>query len=177
MAIDGPQLLAAIPATGIVINDNTVLSEAPREILLRFSAPIDASTVSNASIKFLRSSDTTWGNANDVVITPGFIGVDNPDFPNEVVVRFNENLPDANYRMIIVGAGANPLEDTEGDAFQDGANLTRDFRLNLAPQVVAIVPQPVSRDAQTGKLAQEVNKIEVYFNANDPLNVASAGPC
>jgi len=174
MAIDGPQLLAAIPATGIVINDGTILSQAPREILLRFSAPINATTVSNASIQFLRSSDTIWGNANDVAITPGYIGVDNPNFPNEVVVRFNENLPDANYRMIIVGGGANPLKDTAGKAFQDGANLTRDFELDLAPQVVAIVPQPITRDAQ-GKLSLEnQNKIEVYFNVNDPLNQASA---
>ncbi len=59
-----------------------------------------------------------------------------------------------------------------GDTFQDGSNLTRDFRLNLAPQVVAIVPQPISRE--NGKLKQEVNQIEVYFNLNDPLNVASA---
>ncbi len=174
MAIDGPQLLAAIPATGIVINDATILSQAPREILLRFSAPIDATTVSNASIQFLRSSDTTWGNGNDVAITPGYIGVDNPNFPNEVVVRFNENLPDANYQMIIVGSGANRLEDTAGKAFQGGTNLTRNFELDLAPQVVAIVPQPITRDAQ-GKLSLEnQNKIEVYFNVNDPLHQASA---
>jgi len=172
MAIDGPQLLAAIPATGIVINEGTVLSDAPREILLRFSAPINTSTVTNASIQFIRSADDVFGNGNDVVITPGYIGVDNPNFPNEVVVRFNENLPDDNYRMIIVGAGANALKNTNGAAFQDGLNLTRGFSLDLAPQVVAIVPQPITRE--NGKLTQENNKIEVYFNTNDPLDVASA---
>lgn len=173
MAIDGPQLLAAIPATGIIINDNTILSQAPREILLRFSAPIDTDTVTNASIQFIRSADNTFGNGNDIVITPGYIGVDNPNFPNEVIVRFNENLPDDNYRMIIVGTGANALKDTDGDAFQDGLNLQRDFSLDLAPQVVAIVPQPISRNDQ-GKLAQDSNKIEVYFNVNDPLDQQSA---
>ncbi len=172
LAIDGPQLLAAIPATGVVINDGTILTQAPREILLRFSRAIDTSTISNSSIQFVRSVDDTFGNGNDITITPGYIGVDNPNLPNEVLVRFSENLPDDNYRMIIVGAGANALKDSSGKSFQDGANMSRPFSLDLASQVVAVVPQPVSRDAN-GKLTQDHTKIEVYFNSNDPLDQAS----
>ena len=146
LAIDGPQLLAAIPQTGIVINQGTVLSQAPREILLRFSEPINPSTI-GASIHFVRSSDDVWGNGNDVTVLPGYIGIE--DAPNEVIVRFAENLPDDAYRMTIDST----LQATDGDAFNGGQSLIRDFSLDLAPQVVAVVPQPVTRGAD-GKLSQ-----------------------
>ncbi len=104
LAIDGPQLLAAIPASGLVINDGTVLSQAPTQILLRFNKPIDSSTISNSSIQFTRGSDHIIGNGNDITVTPGFVGIDGAT--NEVIVRFAEDLPDDAYQMTIVGAGA-----------------------------------------------------------------------
>ncbi len=175
LAIDGPQLLAAIPATGTVINDNTVLKIAPTQILLRFDEAIDPNSliINNVpTILFGRSNDGTFGNADDVLITPGYINIG--DQPNEVIVRFNQDLPDDLYQMVIVGDGANPLRDTSGLAFNGGQNLIRPFELDLAPQVVGVVPQPVTRNPDTGKLQQDTNKIEVYFNVNDPLKLSSA---
>jgi len=175
MAIDGPRLLAAIPSTGTVINDNTVLEFAPREVLLRFDEAIAQNSliINNVpSIIFGRAgADGVFGNGNDVLITPGFIGIG--DQPNEVIVRFNENLPDDLYQLGIVGAGAGALRDVQGRAFNGGQNLLRPFELDLAPQIVGIVPQPVTRNA-AGKLVQATNQIEVYFNVNDPLDMASA---
>ena len=42
------------------------------------------------------------------------------------------------------------------------------FQLDLGPQVVAVVPQPISRNAQ-GALTQARNQIQVYFNNDDLL--------
>jgi hypothetical protein len=174
LAIDGPRLLAAIPSTGVVINDNTVLTSAPREILLRFDANIDSSTLfpgGTASIRFVRSGNDVFGDGNDVTVTPGYVGIETAQ--NEVIVRFDQNLPDDLYRMTIVGAGAGALKGTDGKAFNNSTNLVRPFSLDLAPQVVAVVPQPISRDV-AGKLTQATNQIDVYFNANDTLDMASA---
>jgi hypothetical protein len=173
LAIDGPRLLAAIPATGVVINDNTVLTQAPREILLRFDSAIDPNTLPNyvASIRFVRSVDDVFGNANDVTVTPNYIGIETS--ANEVIVRFDQNLPDDLYRMTIVGSGVGALKDTSGKSFNNSTDLVRPFSLDLAPQVVAVVPQPISRDG-AGKLTQATNQIDVYFNANDTLDMASA---
>ncbi len=176
LAIDGPVLLAAIPQTGTVIDDNTTLHFAPREILLRFDSAIDANTlVTNgvSAIQFKRGSDHILNNGNDVIVTPGYVGIE-ADRPNEVIVRFNENLPDDVYQMTIVGAGTGALKDKSGKAFNNATNLVRPFSLDLGAQVVSIVPQPVTRNTQTGKLSQAVNQIDVYFNANDPLNQDSA---
>lgn len=174
LAIDGPRLLAAIPATGVVINDNTVLTQAPRDILLRFDSAIDSATLfpgGTASIRFVRSADDVFGNANDVTVTPSYIGIETS--ANEVIVRFDQNLPDDLYRMTIVGSGVGALKDTSGKSFNNSTNLVRPFSLDLAPQVVAVVPQPISRDG-AGKLTQATNQIDVYFNANDTLDMASA---
>ncbi|REK17934.1 MAG: hypothetical protein DWQ37_05280 [Planctomycetota bacterium] len=170
LAIDGPRLLAAIPSTGTVIEQGTTLKVAPREILLRFDNEIDAASISNSTIQFRRSVDDIFGNGNDLVVTPGFVGIG--ERPNEVIVRFAENLPDDMYQMTLVGAGQNPLRDTDGLAFNAGTNLTRNFSLDLAPQVLAVVPQPIKR--VDGVLSRSPNLIEVYFNVNDPLQTNTA---
>jgi hypothetical protein len=157
---------------------------APREITLRFdeNQVLDASTL--AGIRLTRGgldgrlSKPSQPSLDDVVIVPGFIGVSKSPEQNEVVVRFAEALPDDVYRVEVFGAGsANPLANSLGDAFvptlNDGdGDLTKDtvdFELDLGPQVVAVVPQPVRRDAQ-GKLTQLRNQIEVYFNNDDLLS-------
>ncbi|GIW92550.1 MAG: hypothetical protein KatS3mg110_0591 [Pirellulaceae bacterium] len=112
--------------------------------------------------------------ANDVVIVPGFVGLG--DKPNVAIVRFAENLPDDFYRINILarpGAGRQPVTDVNGNRFRDGAeNVSLGFELDLAPQVLSVVPQPISRDAN-GRLVQARNQIHVYFN-DDDLDRASA---
>lgn len=174
LAVDGPVLLAVIPSTGIVIEQGTQLTVAPRELLMRFDESIDPNSLFTggvASIQFTRGGDHQLDNGNDVVVTPGYIGIGSNPF--DVVVRFDENLPDDLYRMTVVGAGSNALKDTGGTAFNGGENLQREFTLELGAQVEAVVPQPITR-GQDGKLTQAVNRIDVYFNVNDPLNQQSA---
>ena len=135
-----------------------VSSVAPRELTLRFdeNQQIDANTL--AGIRVIRSGfDNVFGNGNDVVIPPGFIGVGKSPAENEVVMRFAEALPDDVYRVEVLGAGsATPLANVLGDVYvpglEDGdGDATKDtiqFELDLGPQVVAVVPQPVERNAQ-----------------------------
>ena len=56
--------------------------------------------------------------------------------------------------------------------FNNGVNLVTDLRLDLPPQVAAVVPQPITRNA-SGQLVQAKNQIVVYFNS-DKLNAVTA---
>lgn len=106
--------------------------------------------------------------ANDVVIPAGFIGLGAT--PNVAVFRFAETLPDDFYRVNILarpGGGRQPVADVNGTLFRDGrANASLGFELDLAPQVLSVVPQPVTRNA-SGQLVQARNQIHVYFNDDD----------
>ena len=88
-----------------------------------------------------------------------------------MILRFAEALPDDLYQLQIVGSGLSPLKNLRGQAFHEGQDLTLGFELDLAPQIVAVVPQPVTRDPATGQLQQSRDTIEVYFN-NDTLSTS-----
>ncbi len=113
----------------------------------------------------------TLSGVTDVVVTPGFVGLG--DSPREVIFRFAEPLPDDLYQIDILGSGTIALRNADGELFQDGEDLTRRFRINLGPKVVAVVPEPVRRNAATGALSPDIGKIEVHFNEDD-LNKALA---
>lgn len=170
MAIS-PQLISIIPNEGELLFDGQTRDVAPRELTFRFSEGQIIDPTSLGGVQIVRAGlDGVIGNGNDVAITPGYIGIG--DRSNEVVARFADELPDDLYQIRIVGAGANALRNTEGDAFNNGADVTVRFELDLGAQVIAVVPQPVTRLANGG-LSQARNQIEVYFN-NDDLNFASA---
>ncbi|MBI2479323.1 MAG: hypothetical protein HYV60_12035 [Planctomycetia bacterium] len=176
----GPRLAGIQPNNSVLFSfeDPTanVRSVAPREINIRFDEDqqIDPTTLN--AIRITRSGfDGIFGNSNDKVITPGFIGVSAAPNGNEVVVRFAETLPDDLYQIEIFGAGsATPLRNLRNESFvptlNDGdgkiAKDTIKFSLDLGAQVVAVVPQPVTRLA-TGAISQARNQIEVYFNDDD----------
>jgi hypothetical protein len=146
------------------------LNEAPQQITLKFSPgiKIDASSLGAISVMRSGGAGDGFGNAGskaDVTIVPGSITVDDLPNENQVVIRFAETLPDDTYR-IMVGAG---LKTTANDT---ATPRSVDFRLDLGAFVMSVVPQPVVRTGST--LNQNRNTIDVYFNANDPLNVASA---
>ena len=107
---------------------------------------------------------------SDVVVEPGFVGLG--DSPREIVFRFAEPLPDDIYQIEILGAGPVALLNAEGERFQDGENLSTSFSINLGPQVVAVVPEPVRRNSNGG-LSPQTGTIEVHFN-NDDLAPALA---
>ncbi len=175
LAITGPQFVALIPSEGTVIQNNQVLHVAPHELTLRFDTNIDPNSLTTASvpaIQFTRGGDHVLGNGNDVTIVPDYYSIGL--LANEVIARFDLSLPDDLYQVRIVGAGAGALKDINGKAFNSGQDLAQGFRLDLGAQVVSVVPQPVTRDANTGKLSQVTNEVDVYFNSNDPLDLASA---
>ncbi|KKM76987.1 hypothetical protein LCGC14_1374680, partial [marine sediment metagenome] len=71
-----------------------------------------------------------------------------------------------------MSAGPDALVNLRGIPFHEGEDLTISFELDLGAEVIAVVPQPMSRDA-SGGLVQARNTIEVYFN-NDRLDTDSA---
>jgi len=176
----GPQLRGAQPNNSDLFSftdpDANVRSVSPREFALRFDENQQLDSTTLGAIQILRAgADGIFGNANDVRITPGYIGVSASPNENEVIIRFAETLPDDLYRVEIFGVGsASPLRNLNGEAFvptladADG-DSTRDtirFELDLGPQVIAVVPQPVSRNA-SGSLNQARDVIDVYFNNDD----------
>lgn len=171
----GPVLLGVQPNEGEVLANGQIRNVAPKHILFRFNEGqvIDSTTLLNG-IKLTRAGlDGVFGNANDVVITPGAIVV--TDTPNEVSMRFAEPLVDDLYRIDVIGSGTTPLKNTNGDRYNNGVNTSLSFELDLGALVTAVVPQPVVRTAG-GQLqwgATERSQIEVYFNS-DELDLASA---
>ena len=101
---------------------------------------------------------------SDVVVEPGFVGLG--DSPREVVFRFAEPLPDDVYQIDILGNGPLALLNVDGEAFMDGTNETLNFSINLGPQVLAVVPEPVRRNGD-GTLSPQTGRIEVHFNDDD----------
>ncbi len=110
-------------------------------------------------------SPLSLSGVSDVVVEPGFVGLG--DSSREVVFRFAEPLPDDIYQIDILGTGPFALRNVDGELFQDGEDLTRVFNINLGPQVVAVVPEPIRRNSTTGALSPETGKVEVHFNDDD----------
>lgn len=171
-------IISNIPNEGDVLTNATPpLHVAPRELTIRFDPgqSIDPATLATG-IHVVRSGDGVFGNGDDVDVTPvtatakGFLGLG--ERSSEVIVRFDGTLADDAYQITIVGGGGGALKNTAGQAFNNGVNVTTTFRLDLGPQVTAVVPQPITRTPQ-GQLQQANNQIVVYFN-NDRLNTASA---
>lgn len=166
-----PRLISIIPNEGELLTDGQTRDIAPRELTFRFSDGQIMDPASLGGIQIVRSGfDGVLGDGDDVLIEPGFIGIG--DRSNEVVARFADALPDDLYLLRIAGSGANPLRNTEGDVFNDGVDVTVRFEMDLGAQVIAVVPQPITR-LPNGALSQARSQIDVYFN-NDDLNPLSA---
>ncbi|RMF98938.1 MAG: hypothetical protein D6741_09015, partial [Planctomycetota bacterium] len=148
----GPELVAVIPNEGGLLEEGTTLRVAPRELILRFNEGQDIDPDTLGAIQFVRSGgDGTFTDGNEVTVPIGWIGIG--DRPNEVIVRFAENLPDDSYQLIIKGTGDSPLMNLGSPKLPfrynpdtgEGADLTMNFELDLGAQVVSVVPQPVVR--------------------------------
>ncbi|HUE72938.1 MAG TPA: GEVED domain-containing protein [Pirellulaceae bacterium] len=173
----GPTLIALLPNSNVPLSftGNDVLNIAPRELLFRFSEgqSIDPASVQQG-IRITRSGlDGVFGDANDVVVTPGFVGIG--ERPREVILRFADNLPDDAYQVTLIGTGLTPLTDTSGNPINGGEDQVIPFRLDLGAQVIAVVPQPVTVAPGSGpnRLTQNRSQVIVYFNS-DRLDEASA---
>lgn len=169
MAADTPPVFI-LPNSGILLGDGDVRNVAPKDLTFRFNSltAVDPSTLATG-IRLTRSGgDGLFGQTNDQVIVPGFIGIG--DNQREVIMRFAETLPDDVYRIEVIGSGAAPLRDTAGAPFNLGVNYGFDFNLDLGAQVIAVVPQPIVRTGTT--LTQRRDQIVVYFNDDDLLQTA-----
>ena len=190
LAVGQPVLVGIQPNDGdrLDLNGQTELNVAPSELTLRF----DVNQIFNATqadlnqaIHIVRSgSDGVFDTADDVRVTPGFIGGDSVPNQNEILIRFAETLLDDDYRVDVfatddVANGKIALRNSFGEPFNPtGGDLDFhrvEFSLNLGAKVEAVVTQPITR-LPSGSLQQARNQIEVYFNEEiataDALNPA-----
>ncbi|MCO6455986.1 MAG: DVUA0089 family protein [Pirellulaceae bacterium] len=186
----GPPAIAVVGTViNVSLNTNLGNETTALDLVNAINSDIDASAliratilagdpVTNIAAPPINYSPLTLTGANDLVVQPGFVGLG--DFPYEIIVRFNEPLPDDVYRIDVFGEGKLALRNANGDAFNDttddgtdnGSNAKLEFELDLGALITAVVPQPVDRLAN-GTLQQRGNLIRVYFN-NDDLDPATA---
>lgn len=147
------------------INNDAAASGLVRASLLEGDGATD---ITAAAIDY---SPIALSGSNDEVIEAGYIGVD--ESARQIVFRLREALTDEVYQVSVRGTGATALSDLDGSVFLDGeGDFTRNFRLDLGPQIEAVVPQPVVRDPALG-LQQLKDTIHVYFN-DDNLDASLA---
>ena len=184
LMVTGPTLAALATNAGIALLSDTsaplvpgkIVQSRPTELDFTFAAgqKINAATLSTGLKLIGAGGDGKFGTADDIKITPGYAGI--LDDPRQVVMRFAQDLPDDAYQITVVGTGTTPLKDQFGKAFNGGVDEVITFTLNAGAQVQAVIPQPVTRDANTLLLKQAQDTIDVYFN-NDQLKavIAQAG--
>lgn len=140
-------LVTVIPNQGVFLTDGTTMSEAPREVTLRFSPGQTINAGSLGAISVVRAGlDGNFGTTDDVSVGLGYVGAG--DNPNEVIVRFASTLPDDKYQIRIQATGGNAIVGNPGDSLTPDLNQTYksfNFELDLGAQVDAVVPQPVIR--------------------------------
>ncbi len=163
----GPELIAIRPDAGALLQDGDTLGVAPREFNLLFKggANLNAATINANTVRLVRSGgDGQFGDGNDVIVALGYVGLASPGSTDpsdlqRIVIRpassasFNatspaHSFPDDLYQIQVIGAGANHLANLSGEAFNHGSDLITNFRLDRGAQVVAVMPQPVSRNTQ-----------------------------
>ena len=182
MAVDGPRLLSIAPNSGGIFSTTSAnsLNESPRELVFRFDASINPTTINNG-IRITRAGgDGVFGTSSpsmDVVVPPSYLNFSDPANQRVIVARFSQPLLDDLYRVEIFGVNfASPvttaIRDTSGLVLKPrraGTDRdTYDFNLELGTKIVSVVPQPVTRD-NSGALVQARDQIEVYFDSADRL--------
>lgn len=167
-----PLVLVSGSQVTVRINSNPGNETTVADFINAINTNPEASTLINSVLE-AGSAATLLGNratfaqtlaltgANDIVVEPGYVGIGNS--PNEVVFRFAERLPADTYQIDIFGAGPTALANVDGEAFNDGENFGRQFRLNLGPKVAAVVPEPIRRQGN-GTLSPDMGVIEVHFD-------------
>lgn len=169
LVMTGPAV-SQILIDSAVFHNGDIYNQAAREVIIDFdqNQVIDPTTL--GGIQFIGSGgDNIFGNGNDKTITPAYIGLGKT--PNEVVARFDGGLGQDNYQIQIVGAGISALRNTAQEAFNKGVNQTFTFQVRTPLEILAVVPQPVTRSG--GTLNPQNNQIQVYFNQDIASSVAT----
>lgn len=187
----GPELIAIRPDAGALLRDGDTLNSPPRAFNLLFEggANLSEASISASSIRLFRSGgDGDFTNGNEVEVALGYVGLVNPgdsDPSNlqQIVMRpaslaaFNatsvaNQFPDDTYQIQILGSGPNFLSNTSGEAFNDGVSQSLTFRLDRGAQVVAVVPQPVSRNTQQLNIGATGGNYRLTFNGRTTAPIA-----
>ena len=160
------------------------LDISPQQIVLRFTpeTQIDPASLTGGITveRSGRANDPfgVTGSFQDVTVSPGAIVVDDAPNENQVVIRFANSLPDDTYQITISGLTTLPDDAGAIEQFNSGSSTTIPFRLSLGPNVVSVVPQPISRPSLAGDpenltLSQDENTVVVYFDGSEPMDQAS----
>ena len=120
---------------------NAINSYPAASQLVRVSVPVGDPTL-NIANRVIDYSPITLTGSSDVTVEPGFIGIG--EFPNQVIARFKETLPDDHYLISIFGSGPTPLRNSLGEAFNDltdddidfGTDFNGTFQLDLGAQII-----------------------------------------
>ncbi len=196
----GPIITVAGTTVSVDLDTNAVKPTTADQLVTAINANLSAAAVLTAAIASGKPDANIAAPvinysplrlvSNDVLVTPstttGYMAVADAPNQNEVIVRFAETLPNDWYRIELFGVddptrGLTALRNTRAQAFEDTTDdnvdngLRRqvvDFRLALGPQVVAVVPQPITRipdpaNSRNTILSQSRNQIVVYFNNDD----------
>lgn len=133
--LTAPTLVSMCANVSDILFEGETRSVAPRELLLQFNpGQIISSATLATGISVQRAGhDGLFNGIGDVAVTIGYVGIG--DYPEEVIVRFAENLPDDFYRVTIKGVGAGALKNTANEAFNGGVDLNRTFTLALGAVV------------------------------------------
>ena len=179
-----------------------LIDESPQQITLQFtpntvvdptSLASGISIVRSGGIRpngdpdpFLVDASAAGSQYPDVRVEPGAVLVDDLPTQNQVVIRFADRLPDDLYRItlssgidsesgLITGLKTLPTTTSrDGEAFsRNGENtFSFDIRVDTGPQVIGVVPQPITRNNLL--LSQATNQIIVYFDQAEELDSDSA---
>jgi hypothetical protein len=161
------------------------LDVSPQQVVLRFTPETEIDPASlTGGITVERSGRANdpfgaTGSFQDVTVSPGAIVVDDAPNENQVVIRFANSLPDDTYQITISGLTTLPDDTGAVEQFNNGLSTTVPFRLSLGPNVVSVVPQPISRpsleagDPENLTLSQSANEIVVYFDGSEPMDQTS----
>ena len=173
------RLLSVAANTGEIFSNtrSNSLAESPRELIFRFAGGDDvAQATLRNGIRITRSGGDgvfgTGGATSDVIVSPSYL--DFADIANKrvVVARFSQPLPDDLYSVEIFGVdipsqGVTAIRSVDNERLKPRKSGTdRDtfqFNLELGTKIVAVVPQPIGRNA-SGILTPRWDQIDVYFN-------------
>lgn len=165
-----PSLVAVRPNVGEFLQEGETRNVAPNELTLQFNPGqiLDPLSINTSTVQVVRSGhDGTFSDGNEELIDIGFVGIG--DVPEEVVIRFAENLPDDDYQILLDGTSLTPIRSMSGETLNNGADTEFDFSLDLGARIIAVDPQPVTRNSTTGAITQARNQIVLHLNDDDLL--------
>lgn len=188
-----PDFTVTGTTVGITLNSNFTTPTTAEQLVDAINASPVLASVLGAKVNGGHSG-TAIGSINptysplvlnrtgDIIVQPGTVVIGEAPNENEVTLRFAESLPNDLYRAEIFGyddpvTGIIGLRNTSatgtvGELFKPTQSNQRqdtvDFRLDLGPQVTAVVPQPVVRNADNS-LQQLRDTIVVHFDSDKLL--------